>query len=86
MSASYPYYQQQAMKPKRPRFLSALISFAISTVIGLIFGQISAFFYSLIGSGGGLTCLTFPICVIIFGGTGALSFFFTRLIDKKLRK
>jgi len=74
------------MKPKRPRFISALISFAISTVIGLIFGQISSFFYSLIGGGGGLTCLTFPICVIVFGGTGALSFIFTRLIDKKLHK
>jgi len=82
MNASYPYAPQR----KRPRFLSALISFAISTVIGLIFGQISAFFYSLIGGGGGLTCLTFPICVIIFGGTGVLSFFLTKIINKKISK
>jgi hypothetical protein len=84
MNASYPYASQPATKPKRPRFLSLFLSFVISSIIGLVLGQISSFFYSLIGSGGGLTCLTFPICLIIFGGTGALSFFLTKIINKKL--
>lgn len=84
MNQSYPYIPQTVQKKQRPKFGSMLASFAISTVIGIILGQISSFFYSLIGQGGGLECLTFPLSVLIFGGTGTLSFFFTRLINKKL--
>jgi len=83
---NYPYPPPQAIKPKRPSLLSLLAGFGISTVIGLILGQISSFLYSLIGQGGGLECLTFPLSVIIFGGTGALSFLFTRLINKTICK
>jgi len=82
MSYPYPY----APKPKRPSFLSMLAGFAISMVVGIIFGQISSFMYSMIGQGGGLECLTFPIKVLIFGGSIALSFFITRLIHKKSHK
>ena len=79
MNYSYPY----APKPKRPSFLSMLAGFAISSVIGIFLGLISSFLYSMIGSGGGLECLTFPMKVLIFGGSLAISFFITRLIHKK---
>jgi hypothetical protein len=85
MSYSSPYSPQQLMKPQRPKFVSLVAGFAISSVIGMILGQISSFLYSLVGQGGGLECLTFPISLLIFGGTAALSFLFTRLINKKLR-
>jgi hypothetical protein len=76
------YVYSHALKPKRPGFLSMLAGFTISTMVGIIFGQISSFMYSLIGQGGGLECLTFPIKVLIFGGSIALSFFITCLIHK----
>jgi hypothetical protein len=85
MSYSYPYTPQPVLKPKRPGFLPMLAGFAISSVVGIVFAQISSFLYSLIGQSGGMECLTLPITIVIFGGSTALSFFVTRKIQKKSR-
>lgn len=78
-----PYPQYQTMKPKKPNFLAMLIGFAISTVAGIIIGQINSLLYSLVG---GIQCLTFPLTVMIFGGSTALSYFLTRTINKKINR
>jgi uncharacterized membrane-anchored protein YitT (DUF2179 family) len=78
-----PYPQYSTVKPKRPKFLAMLAGFTISTVAGIIIGQISSLLYSLVG---GIQCLTFPLTVVIFGGSTALSYFLTRTINKKINK
>jgi hypothetical protein len=83
MSYSYPYAQQPVIKPKRPKFISMLAGFAISSVVGIVFAQISSFVYSLLGQGGGMECLTLPITLVIFGGSLALSTLITRKLNQK---
>jgi len=85
MSYSYPYAPQPIMKPKRPSFLSMLAGFGISVVVGIILGLVCSTLYSLIGRAGGMECLTVPIVIVIFGGSAAISFFFTRMIHNKSR-
>ncbi len=71
-AAAYP-----AARPKKPKWLAMLIGFVLSTLVGILIGQISSFLYALIG---GISCLTAPAVLLVFGGSTALSFLLTRIL------
>jgi hypothetical protein len=81
-----PYASQYQKKSNTPRFLSLIIGFASSFILGILFGLSASVFYSLVGQKGGLEFLTFPLAAIVLAGTAAICFFVTRFIDKKIKR
>jgi len=69
-------------RKKRPRFISMLAGFAISFVVGLLAAQVASFLYAVLGQGGGLECICFPLIQFIIAISALISFYATRLINR----
>jgi len=70
-------------RKKRPRFISMLAGFAISFVLGLLVGQVTSLFYAVLGQGGGLECIRYPLMLFIISISALVSFYATRLINRR---
>lgn len=62
-----------------------LAGFGISFVLGLLVGQVTSLFYALLGQGGGLACIRFPLTLFVIALSAVVSFFATRMINQKIR-
>ena len=71
---------------RKPRFAAILAGFGISFVLGLGVAQITSFLYALLGQGGGLECIRFPLMLFIIAISAVVSFYATRLVNQKIRR
>jgi len=72
-------------RKKRPRFISVLAGFAISFVLGLLVGQVTSLLYAVLGQGGGLECIRFPLMLFIIAISALVSFYATGMINQKIK-
>ncbi len=78
IAVSYPNNRK-----KRPRFIAVLAGFGISFVLGLLVGQVTSFLYAVLGQGGGLECIRFPLTLFVIAVSAVVSFYATRIINRR---
>ena len=71
---------------QKPRITALLAGFAISFVIGLLMAQVISFLYAVLGQGGGLECLRFPLTLFVIAISAVVSFYATRLINQRIAR
>jgi hypothetical protein len=72
--------QKPSAKPKAFGCLGALIGFVLSSLFGILLGQLTSLLYALVGQAGGLECLSMPLMGMVFVGSLLVSFGANRLI------
>ena len=74
--------QQPLAKPKVFGCFGALIGFILSSVFGILLGQLTSLLYAIVGQAGGLECLSLPLMGMVFVSSTLVSFGANRLIRR----
>ena len=74
--------QNPLSTPRAFGCLGTLIGFILSSVFGMLLGQLTSLLYAIVGQAGGLECLSLPLMGMVFVGSTLVSFGANRLIRR----